>query len=55
VAYYSKLSQLLFLRRSGIITHRQADELLRTLTGKYFLEAPSQHAPRQLPPPEAPG
>jgi hypothetical protein len=51
IGYYSRLAQLLILRETGIISHRQADELLRQLTNRYFLGQQTRGDPPGLPPP----
>lgn len=49
IRYYGQLTQLLLLRRAGYISHRQADDLLRVLTTRYFFGLPASQAPRRLP------
>jgi hypothetical protein len=40
--YYSRLLQLLVLRRLGLITRRRADVLIEDLTQEHFLPLPSR-------------
>jgi len=53
VVYYTRVFELMLLRRSGVLTKSRAREILDELTVRRFLgKAAVRENPRSLPPPQ---